>query len=65
MNNEAKSVPFDVVEIWYNISVHHTYTTKPMNEFSVRNFAIKIEDDYFLLGDSSSSIFVHEVFEDE
>ena len=65
MNNKAKRVSFDVVEIWCNLSVHYTYTAKPMNEFSVRNFAIKIGDDYFLLGDSSDSVFVHEVFEDE
>lgn len=52
-----KSVQFDVVELWYNDS-YAPYTLVPESEDSTRNYAIKIGDDFFLLGDANDAVFV-------
>lgn len=52
-----KSVEFKVVEVWSNNS-YLPYTLVPENEGSVKNYAIKIGDDFFLLGDTNDAIFV-------
>lgn len=52
-----KSVQFDVVELWYN-DIYTPYTLVPESEDSTRNYAIKIGDDFFLLGDANDAVFV-------
>ena len=52
-----KEVDFQVVELWYN-DIYTPYTLVPESEESVKNYAIKIGDDFFLLGDSNDGIFV-------
>ena len=52
-----KEVDFQVVEVWSNNS-YLPYTLVPENEDSVKNYAIKIGDDFFLLGDTNDAIFV-------
>ena len=57
MTNEFKSVPFEVVEIWYN-DYEAPYTLKPTRDDSDKEYAIKIEDDFFLLGGKNDSLFI-------
>ena len=52
-----KSVKFEVVEIWYN-DIYTPYTLIPENENSVKNYAMKIGDNFFLLGDEDSAVYV-------
>ena len=52
-----KSVKFEVVEVWRNNS-YMPYTLAPENEDSVKNYAIKIGDYFFLLGDYNDAIFI-------
>ena len=52
-----KEVDFQVVELWYN-DIYTPYTLVLESEESVKNYAIKIGDDFFLLGDSNDGIFV-------
>ncbi len=52
-----KAVAFEVVELWYNSS-YEPYTLVPESENSVKNYAIKIGDYFFLLGDYNDAIFV-------
>ena len=52
-----KSVKFEVVEVWSNNS-YMPYTLAPENEDSVKNYAIKIGDYFFLLGDYNDAIFI-------
>ena len=54
---KAKAVAFEVVELWYN-DIYTPYTMVPEGEESVRNYAIKIGDDFFLLGDMNDAIYV-------
>ena len=54
---KAKAVAFEVVELWYNNS-YEPYTIIQESEDSVKNYAIKIGDDFFLLGDTNDAIFV-------
>ena len=54
---KAKAVAFEVVELWYNNS-YEPYTMFPGSEESVKNYAIKIGDCFFLLGDYNDAIFV-------
>ena len=54
---KAKAVEFEVVELWYN-DIYYPYTMVPESEESVRNYAIKIGDDFFLLGDKNDAVFV-------
>ena len=49
-----KEVDFQVVELWYN-DIYTTYTLPPE---SVKNYAITIGDDFFLLGDTNDAIYV-------
>ena len=51
---KAKAVAFEVVELWYN-DIYTPYTLLPE---SVKNYAIKIGDDFFLLGNTNDAIFV-------
>lgn len=59
-----KSVEFEVVELWYN-DVYTPFTLVPMSEDSIRNYAIKIGDDFFLLGDKNDAVFVCDYDGDE
>lgn len=52
-----KSVNFEVVEIWYN-DIYTPYTLIPENENSVKNYAMKIEDKFFLLGDENAAVYI-------
>ena len=52
-----KSVKFEVVEIWYN-DIYTPYTIKRESENSVKNYAIKIGDNFFLLGDSNAAVYI-------
>ena len=52
-----KSVKSEVVEVWRNNS-YMPYTLVPENEDSVKNYAIKIGDYFFLLGDYNDAIFI-------
>ena len=54
---KAKAVAFEVVELWYN-DIYTPYTLVPESEDSVKNYAIKIGDYFFLLGDYYDAIFV-------
>lgn len=57
MTNEFKSVQFEVVEIWYN-DYEAPYTLKPTRKDSKKEYAIKIGDDFFLLGGKNESLFI-------
>ena len=59
MSKVAKAVSFEIVELWYN-DIYTPYTITPESEDSVRNYAIKIGDDFFLLGNANDAIFVCE-----
>lgn len=52
-----KSVKFEVVELWYN-DIYTPYTLVAESEDSTRNYAIKIGDDFFLIGDTNDAIYV-------
>ena len=52
-----KTVKFDVVELWYN-DIYTPYTLIPESKDSIRNYAIKIADDFFLLRDTYDAVFV-------
>ena len=54
---KTKAVAFEVVELWYN-DIYTPYTMVPESEESVRNYAIKIGDDFFLLGDTNDAVHV-------
>ena len=47
---DITKVPFDVVEVWYN-DVYTPYTIAPTRKDSRRVFALKIEDEFFLIGE--------------
>lgn len=55
--NKYKTVPFEVVEIWYN-DIYTPYTLKPTRKDSTKEYAIKIGDNFFELGDPSNSLFI-------
>lgn len=57
MSKVAKAVSFEVVELWYN-DIYTPYTMTPESKDSIRNYAIKIGDNFFLLGDTNDAIFV-------
>lgn len=54
---KAKKIEFEVVELWYN-DISRPYTLVPESKDSIRNYAIKIGDNFFLLGDSNNAVFV-------
>lgn len=59
-NGKYKSVNFEIVEIWYN-DCYTPYTLQPENERSRKSYAIKIEHEFYLLGESGSfgdSLFI-------
>ena len=51
MTNEFKSVQFEVVEIWYN-DYEAPYTLKPTRGDSKPAYAMKIKDNFYLIGES-------------
>ena len=51
MTNEFKSVQFEVVEVWYN-DYEAPYTLKPTRSDSKPAYAMKIKDDFYLIGES-------------
>lgn len=58
--NKVVSVPFDVVEIWHN-DCYTPYTLAPQSERSRKEYAIKIGDEFFQLGESGpygNSMFI-------
>ena len=50
-NGKCKSVNFEIVEVWEN-DCYTPYTLQPEDERSRKNYAIKIEHDFFLLGET-------------
>ena len=54
---KVKSVAFEVVELWRN-DIYTPYTLLLQSEDSAKNYAIKIGDYFFLLGDYNDAIFV-------
>jgi len=48
---------FEVVKI-YNNDIYDPYTLKPKYEDSREVYAIKIEDDYFILGESGVGVHI-------
>ena len=52
-----KAVPFEVIEIWNN-DICTPYTLKPTRKDSKKEYAIKIGDSFFLLGDPESSLYI-------
>ena len=44
-----KTVNFEVVEIWYN-NTYRPFTLDPISEKSIKEYAIKIGDDFFQIG---------------
>ena len=52
-----KSVKFEVVEIWYN-GIYNPYTIKPESKNSIKNYAIKVGDNFFLLGDEDAAVYI-------
>ena len=51
MSNKITSVPFEVVEVWYN-DYEAPYTLKPTRSDSKLAYAMKIKDDFYLIGES-------------
>jgi hypothetical protein len=54
---KCKQVPFEVIEVWYN-DIYTPYTFKPTSNDSELNYAIKIGNEVFLLGDSNQGIHI-------
>ena len=52
-----KAVPFEVVEIWYN-DIYTPYTLQPLSKKSKKEYAIKIGNTFFQLGDAESSLYI-------
>ena len=44
-------IPYEIVAVWENWDCTAPYTLTPTGGDSVKMFAIKIEDDYYLLGE--------------
>ena len=44
-------IPYEIVVVWENWDYTAPYTLTPTGGDSVKRFAIKIEDDYYLLGE--------------
>ena len=55
--NKTVSVPFDIVEIWYN-DYEAPYTLKPTRKDSKKEYAIKIGENFFPLGGENDSLFI-------
>ena len=58
-----KAVSFEIVEIWYN-DIYTPYTLQPLSKKSTKEYAIKIGDNFFQLGNPSSSLHICD-WEDE
>lgn len=52
-----KAVPFEIVEIWYN-DIYTPYTLQPLSKKSTKEYAIKIGDNFFQLGNPGSSLHI-------
>lgn len=61
--NKVVSVPFDVVEIWYN-DICTPFTLVPQSEFSRKEYAIKIGDEFFHLGESGNGLHICDYMSD-
>lgn len=59
-----KSVSFDVVQIYSNHCRHAPYTLKPIDnvEHTVA-YAVKVGDNYFLLGENGDGVYLSDVEE--
>ena len=55
--NNYKTVPFEVIEVWYN-DAYTPFTFQPISDKSKVHFAIKIADDVFLLGEKGSGLHI-------
>jgi hypothetical protein len=55
---KPKRVKFDVVQIWHKTNQPHTINEQ---EGSVKAYAIKIGDDFFLLGTSDDSVYIDDL----
>ena len=58
------TVNFEVVKI-YNNDIYHPYTLKPKYEDSREVYAIKIEDDYFILGERGVGVHICDSLEED
>ena len=58
------TVNFEVVKI-YNNDIYHPYTLKPKYEDSREVYAIKIEDDYFILGERGVCVHICDSLEED
>lgn len=45
-------IPYEIVAVWENWDYNAPYTLTPTGSDSVKRFAIKIEGEYYLLGES-------------
>lgn len=55
--NKYKAVSFEVVEIWYN-DIYTPYTLQPTRKDSTKEYAIKIGNAFFQLGDPNTSLHI-------
>jgi len=51
------TVQFEVVEIYYN-DIYQPYTLKPTRKDSVKNYAIKIGNEYFFIGGENEGLHI-------
>ena len=56
-------INFEVVKI-YNNDIYHPYTLKPKYEDSRQAYAIKIEDEYFILGEKGLGVHICDLGDD-
>ena len=57
------TVNFEVVKICNN-DIYHPYTLKPKYEDSREVYAIKIEDEYFILGERGCGVHICDLRDD-
>ncbi len=55
--DQMNKFSFDVVQLWYN-DIYHPYTLTPTRKDSKKVFAIKINGEYFLLGEENDGIHI-------
>lgn len=52
------TVQFEVVQIYNNHCSYAPYTLKPIDEDSVVMYAVKIGNDYYLLGEKGCGVYL-------
>ena len=52
-----KAVHFEIVQIWYN-DIYTPYTLQPLSKKSTKEYAIKVGNTFFQLGDAESSLYI-------